>query len=158
MKLQFADFTEENAKEICTWQYEGEYHLYSCPAWSRACDKSWAITIAEKREKEFKSVVDEKNNLCGYVRFRYIHKDEEVIVGLGLKPDLCGHGVGSTLMEVIKEYCDEAYHGKKIVLEVRTFNKRAIRCYEKAGFKQKVMYSLNTPIGCSDFIRMEYEK
>lgn len=159
MKFRFTEFTEDDAKEICTWQYEGEYRQYGCPEWSKAVEKKWGITIAEKREKEFKSVYDENNLMCGFVRFRSVDDEESVLIGLGLKPCLCGHGVGAVLMQLIKDYCDKVYHWKKIVLDVDTQNKRAIKCYERAGFKKVVIYDLNhNVVEYDDSIRMEYVK
>lgn len=47
------------------------------------------------------------------------------------------------------------YPSKKITLDVRAFNERAIKFYKKAGFKVKEIYKKDTPIGYGEFIRME---
>ena len=54
------------------------------------------------------------------------------------------------------DYCHENYPDKKLSLEVRGFNKRAIKCYERAGFKVVKTYHKDTPIGPGEFIYMEY--
>jgi len=80
-----------------------------------------------------------------------------VLVGLGLKPSLCGQGLGNILMELLKNECKKRYGGKKIALEVRSFNKRAIKCYERAGFEITDVYQKDTLIGSDEFIKMEYK-
>lgn len=58
-------------------------------------------------------------------------------------------------MNLIVTCCRDKYNNKKISLEVRFFNKRAIKCYEKAGFHVKDTYKKNTPLGCGIFLKME---
>ena len=46
-----------------------------------------------------------------------------------------------------------------IALEVRTFNKRAIKCYESIGFEIRKRYRRDTPtIKNAEFYYMEYLK
>jgi len=154
VNLKLVELSEPYAKEICVWKYAGEYSIYNYPAWDKVSNEKWAITIGEKRKKEFSAVVDDYNNLCGYIRLQ--NNNEYVLIGIGLKPSLCGQGLGDTLMELLKHQCRELYPSKKINLEVRSFNERAIKCYKKAGFKVKEIYKRNTPLGYGEFIRMEY--
>jgi len=32
-----------------------------------------------------------------------------VFIGIGLKPSLCGQGLGNVLMEIVKEQCKKIY-------------------------------------------------
>lgn len=155
MKLRLKDLTETDAKEICSWKYDGQYSIYNYPEWDKISIDKWAITLEEKRSNEFNAVVDDYSNLCGYIRI--VNKDEYVLIGIGLKPSLCGQGLGSAVMKTLKQQCSMMYPDKKIVLEVRSFNERAIRCYKKAGFKVVGTYKKDTPIGHGEFIRMEYK-
>ena len=59
-------------------------------------------------------------------------------------------------MDITKQYCNKLYPNKTITLEVRSFNKRAIKCYKKAGFVVKEVYRKDTPIGYGEFIMMEF--
>jgi [ribosomal protein S18]-alanine N-acetyltransferase len=154
MRLRLEEFTELHAKEVCDWKYDGKYSIYNHPSWDKATSGNWAITVEEKRKKEFFALVDEYDNLCGYIRLR--DKVEYVLIGVGIKPSLCGHGLGIELMEIVKQQCSKLYPSKKIILEVRSFNERAIKCYKRAGFKVKEIHKKDTPIGCSEFIIMEF--
>ena len=48
--------------------------------------------------------------------------------------------------------------GRTIALEVRSFNTRAICCYQKAGFEVKDSYRKDTAIGEDEFVYMEYSE
>ena len=74
-----------------------------------------------------------------------------------LKPSLCGQKLGSEVMEMVKQKCRELYPSKEIILEVRSFNMRAIKCYEKAGFMVKEVYKKTTPIGDGKFCIMKLD-
>ena len=154
MRLKLENFTEAYAKEICNWKYDGEYSIYNYPSWNKVFSDNWAITIDEKRKKEFYALVDEYHNLCAYIRLQ--DKSEYVLIGVGVKPSLCGQGLGNKLMEMAKQQCNKLYPNKTIVLEVRSFNERAIKCYKKAGFIVKEIYEKDSAIGYSEFIRMEF--
>lgn len=107
-----------------------------------------------KKEKGIFAVIDEEYKLCGYIRLQ--EKNECIIVGVGLKPSLCGQRLGDTLMEIVKQQCANLYPSKIIALEVRSFNERAIKCYKRAGFIVKEIYEKDTLIGYGEFIRMEF--
>lgn len=154
MGLRLDDLTESCAKEICSWKYNDEYSIYNYPEWNKIINERWGITVEVKRKSEFNAIVDERKNLCGYIRL--IDKNDYVLIGIGLKPSLCGQGLGNITMEIVKQQCKNKYANKKIILEVRSFNKRAIRCYKNAGFDIVEIYKKNTPIGYGEFIKMEF--
>ena len=58
-------------------------------------------------------------------------------------------------MKILKNQCKNLYPHKKIVLEVRSFNKRAIK---SIGFNIVDSYKKHTPIGDGEFLRMEFTK
>jgi ribosomal protein S18 acetylase RimI-like enzyme len=155
MDLRLEILTEDHARQICCWKYEGIYSVYNFPNWDTLIKQRWGITIGEKRKNEFTAVIDENNNLCGYIRF--IENKDFVLVGLGLKSLSCGQGLGNILMELLKNECKMRYGNKRIALEVRSFNKRAIKCYKRAGFKITDVYQKDTLIGSDEFIKMEYK-
>ena len=155
MDLRLEILIEDRARQICSWKYEGIYSIYNFPDWDTLIKQKWEITQEEKRRNEFTAVIDESNNLCGYIKF--VENKEFVLVGLGLKPSSCGQGLGNVLMEVLKSECKKRCGSKKIALEVRSFNKRAIKCYERAGFEITDVYQKDTLIGSDEFIKMEYK-
>ena len=153
MGLRLEDFTEIHSKEICGWKYNDQYSIYNYPEWDKILNEKWGITVEEKRRNEFNAVVDNCSNLCGYIRL--VDNHECVLIGIGLKPSLCGHGLGNTIIELVKQQCKKRYGSKKIILEVRSFNERAIKCYKKAGFNIEDTYKKDSPMGSGEFTRME---
>ena len=57
------------------------------------------------------------------------------------------------------ESSKKLYPNKPLYLEVRTWNTRAVKCYEKAGFRiDGQAYELTTGIGTGTFYRMIREQ
>lgn len=152
MDIRFQHFTEENAKELCTWKYENEYAVYNFPSWNIVKEQKWGIADEQMRNREFYAVY-EKNEYIGFVRF--MKNNNYYLVSLGLKPSYCGRGYGKSLMNLIKSSAQKNTM-KKLRLEVRSFNKRAICCYEKSGFSIIGKMNKDTLIGNSDFYEMEW--
>lgn len=76
---------------------------------------------------------------------------------IGVHPNYCSCGIGAwTLNEAIK-IKNRRYGKKQLYLEVRTWNKRAINCYKKVGFKiVKDSIEQQTYAGQGTFCRMNY--
>ena len=145
--------SEIEAKEICSWEYEGIYSDYDLGGWEKSIEEDSDITKSEKREKEFFTVIGEDNNIVGFTRISNIQTLS--ILGLGLKPELCGKGVGGKVLELVIEKSKEIFPDKRIVLMVKPFNERAIKCYSKAGFR---VINRNFETGGEKYIIMENKK
>ncbi len=70
--------------------------------------------------------------LAGYVRFR--PADDGLMVHLGLRPDLCGRGLGREFLGLVVTEARRRALGAPVRLLVRRFNARAIAAYRRAGF------------------------
>ena len=124
------------AGEISGWQYPGEYAIYSF-------DKSKEV-ISELMGGEYVVCLDEEKRLAGYfcfgasARIPTVENDayeaDALDMGLGLRPDLCGAGMGQAFMKCGMAYARERLGAKRLRLTVACFNKRAIRLYEKMEF------------------------
>ena len=82
--------------------------------------------------------------------------NNKIFIGIGLKPEYCGKGNGNYfLVDSLKEI-ESRYPLKSIYLEVRSWNKRAIKVYEKVGFKITGVESKMDHSGVmSEFVVME---
>ena len=56
-------------------------------------------------------------------------------VGLGMRPDLTGRGLGEEFVHAGLRFARETYSPPAFRLTVAAFNRRAIRVYERAGFE-----------------------
>ena len=54
--------------------------------------------------------------------------------GIGVNPDCCSEGYGQQMTKTACEISKVLFGTKPLYLEVRTWNKRAVSCYQKAGF------------------------
>lgn len=150
--MQIARFIKEDAAAVCAWCYDGVYAVYNCPSWEIVEREQWGMADPEIRTKEFYSVLRDAQ-LVGFFRWRLL--EQRVWIGLGLRPDCCGRGIGKELMRLIeKEVCNR-FPGIPRRLKVRAFHERAIRCYERAGFSIIEAGGGEAPIGTDRFVIME---
>lgn len=152
MIFNICEFTETDAKDICEWRYNSPYDIYNYPDWETITQQKWGISDEVKRKTEFYSIKNGKD-LVGF--FRFIKNRDFVTLGLGIMPKMCGCGLGKHVMTDIKKVFVDRFPNEKLCLEVRSFNIRAIKCYEKAGFIIKGKCIKNTPMGSAEFILME---
>ena len=69
--------------------------------------------------------------------------------------DLCNKHYGQRMLLITYEISKKLYPNKPLYLEVRTWNIRAVKCYQKAGFRiDGQAYELTTGIGTGTFYRM----
>ena len=123
--------TDEEAREAVAWRYDGEYAVYNFPSWDECAARGWSITDAVKRENAYFSV-RYAGEFLGF--FHIMDRAGHVELGVGMKPELCGQGRGRMLMALALAKILETRGCTTVKLAVRTFNTRAVRCYERAGF------------------------
>ena len=76
------------------------------------------------------------------------------IIDCNLK-NLCNKHYGQRMLLITYEISKKLYPDKPLYLEVRTWNIRAVKCYQKAGFRiDGQAYELTTGIGTGTFYRM----
>ena len=147
--IEFHKSTEEEKYIICDWKYDGDYAIYNNPPY-------------EEQTKAHCGFANMKNNICsctddgrliGFINL--IEEEKEVFFGIGVNPDSCNQGYGQQMTRKALELSHGLYPGKPVYLEVRTWNARAVRCYEKAGFHivgEPIIQK--TPIGEGTFFHM----
>lgn len=152
--LVYRNLANEDKRQICAWKYDGEYDIYNLPAYEEMQVRQIGF-MNPKMEKNFYAFWDE-NVLVGFVNI--LEKEKAVFIGIGVKPDLCGKHYGQKMLMITYEISKGLYPKKPLYLEVRAWNMRAIKCYEKAGFQiVGEPYELTTSIGTGIFYRMMKE-
>ncbi|WIV11044.1 GNAT family N-acetyltransferase [Proteiniborus sp. MB09-C3] len=131
------ELSEDYAKEICNWRYEGEYSIYDLPEWDTVVKSGFGLSIEEKRRLEFIAILL-NNELVSYGRISL--NADKAYIGVGLKPSFCGKGYGKSIMRLLIEECKKRFPNDTMALEVRSFNKRAVNCYRNVGFRIKDKY------------------
>ncbi|MBI0063599.1 GNAT family N-acetyltransferase [Bifidobacterium polysaccharolyticum] len=129
---KMAHLTQANADQIARkWHYSGQYSFYDM---ENDLEDLEEIITPKLRGDKYYQVVDDQDELVGYFCLERL-SEEKVEVGLGLRPDLTGHGLGLNFVKGIEEFIQNNFNYRIIVLSVASFNKRAIKVYQGAGFK-----------------------
>jgi RimJ/RimL family protein N-acetyltransferase len=143
-------FSDEHAEEIALWHYEPPYDFYD-PA-SDPVDAQLLYDTAARHL--YRAVVDETGELIGW--WYLVPGGDEVEIGLGLRPDLTGRGLGRRFVELELEYARREWVPARFRLYVAAFNERARKLYERLGFVEVSRHvSTYEPFGAMEFLRME---
>jgi ribosomal-protein-alanine N-acetyltransferase len=149
MSYTFVPMNRAYAAEIVdTWKYESEYSIYD---YSNEADhmldsEAWGRGIFAVLSPEGElvgelsiEVLDEEDEYTEYSEFgdKELINQRELWIGFGLRPDLIGQGRGAGFVMACVEHAvaQSQYRGEYVRLGVATFNERAIKAYEKAGFQ-----------------------
>ncbi len=126
--------SEADAEAIIAWKYPGEYSFYDM---ERDVEDMAELRSAHLREAKYHSVFSD-DQLVGFYEFTI--EGDVVELGLGLRPDLTGKGLGRAFLEAGLAFAKERYRPKRFQLRVAAFNKRAIKLYEQTGFVRNKIY------------------
>jgi [ribosomal protein S18]-alanine N-acetyltransferase len=149
-QLRIAPMTEQEAEEIAGWRYDPPYDFYDADADQRDLAE---LLDPEVRGDRYFSARDASGELIGYFGLGF--GDGIAGIGVGLRPDLTGRGLGLEFLEQGLAFATERYSPKRFRLSVAVFNKRAITVYERAGFVRTRTYDHETTGGVFRFVEME---
>jgi RimJ/RimL family protein N-acetyltransferase len=120
MKIEQA--SDSDLAAIATWRYGPPYEFYN------------GDPEPVKNPERFFVARDDDGALAGFYYFE--PKDDALEYGLGLRPDLTGRGLGLCFFRSGLEFGRERYTPAGVRLFVAGFNERAIKVYERAGFRE----------------------
>ena len=129
---------EKHEAAISLWRYEGEYAFYNMKEPFRAEHPDQPVD-----ENKF-VWLSADGEVLGHVSYGpdgqipteegYSYSDSYLDVGLGLRPELCGQGLGTEYVAKCLRFARERYGRSRFRLSVAAFNQRAVKVYQKAGF------------------------
>ena len=150
MQFRFKPMNESYAHAIASWHYEGMYAFYDMGQDRQDLEE---LLDPHSWTGKYWAVLNECGELIGF--FSFDKEDEAVVIGFGLRPDCTGKGLGQAFVEAGLEYAKIKFDPATLRLSVATFNQRAIRVYEKVGFKTDGVFMNETNGGQFEFLRME---
>ena len=150
MRYRFEPMSEQQARAVADWHYDPPYDFYDMVADPE--DLADLLDPAQRADRDF-AVLGDLEDLVGFFAFR--REGDAVVIGLGLRPDLTGRGLGLPFLLAGLEFARGRYAPARFRLMVATFNRRAIRVYEQAGFCQGETFAHRTNGGEHEFLRME---
>ena len=122
MKLAIQPETAQSFRERANWRYGAPYDFY---------DGDIEPVLNPER---FYEALDEDGSLVGF--YYYEEKGDALEIGLGLRPELTGRGLGLEFLEAGIAYGRRLHRPARVILNVAAFNERAITVYERAGFRE----------------------
>lgn len=136
---------------VCGWHYPGRYAVYDLPSREEMARRRMGFADPAKAPNYYGFW--EGDALVGYVNLR--PEETGVVVGIGVDPARCGQGQGRRMLRQAVRMAAERWPGRRPCLVVRTWNVRAVRCYQAAGFRvEGEPFCLATPAGEGEFYRM----
>ncbi len=148
--LEYHATTEIEKRLISSWKYDGDYAIYNNASYEEQLSKHSGFGNPSNNYYSFYDGA----SLVGYINL--IKKGTEVLLGVGVHPNMCNKGYGQEIVKVACELSKSLFPDNPVYMEVRTWNARAIRCYEKSGFHvDGEPYDKVTPIGKGLFYRMQ---
>jgi [ribosomal protein S18]-alanine N-acetyltransferase len=148
--LSFHPLDEATARQITTWRYDGIYAAYDMGN----DDEEPHISDLVGAASPYFAVRDATGDLSGFCCFGssalvwdvpvpfISDADGNIPLGLGMRPDLTGHGFGLAFIQAVMTFAQAVYHPQGFVLYVMPFNQRAITVYERAGFTANRMLAV----------------
>lgn len=148
--FSFKPMGETDAQAIAVWHYEPPYDFYDM---AQDPDDLAELLNPQSWQGEYYAATDERGELAGFFTFRW-HDATTLEIGLGLRPDLTGKGLGLPFLEAGLAFGRSSFAPASFILHVATFNTRAIRTYERAGFNSQQTYMQRTNGSEYEFLRM----
>jgi len=149
--FRFRPLTQADAEAIAGWRYPGEYAFYD---WSADVDDERELLTPALRGDAYVAADDDDGELVGFFSFKH-PAPGTVELGLGLRPDRTGRGLGEEFVEAGLEYARREYEPDRFTLAVATFNRRAITVYERTGFEAARTYLHRTNGSDWEFLEMQ---
>ena len=140
---------QADAEAVAGWRYPEPFSFYD---WTADEDDLAELLDEDLRGEAYFAVEDDEGQLVGYFSFK--PEGRTLVVGLGLRPDLTGRGLGGGFFAAGLDYGRERFAPERFSLAVATFNERAIKVYERAGFERARVYMHETNGGEWEFVEM----
>lgn len=140
MELTFKKIDLFSAFDIIAWEYPAPYGIYTL--------NNSPIAFTKLIEGNYYGAFFEEI-LIGFFCFgssaqlatktdHKLYQDRGYLdVGLGMHPDYCGHGLGEDFLRAGLNYAREQKRLNRFRLTVASNNYRAIKVYERLGFKEQ---------------------
>jgi len=165
----FTPMTEADARAIIAWRYDGEYAIYNIVG--DGDDFTELLAEFLDRRSPYYAVrnldMDATGAPVGFFCYgssagidfdesepQLYNGDGSLNAGLGMRPDLTGHGFGVGFTQAGVAFGVERYHPTFIRFYVLPFNDRALRAYERAGFRRLGVVIQHGPHGERPFVEM----
>lgn len=159
LTLKITPITEEEARTAAGWQYEPPYSFYN------SSPEEFADLL--RPEYEYHAVRNDEDEFIGTCCFGpdaqvpggdYSDYPDALDIGGGLRPDLTGQGIGLDALESVLEFAKAQFGVSVLRTMVASFNERAIKVCERAGFVRQSTFRRRRGNDEADFVILLLEQ
>jgi [ribosomal protein S18]-alanine N-acetyltransferase len=153
--LSIARMSESDALAVSRWRYGAPYTDYDmdCGPGELLGRSYHAVTGVNGEIVAYCCFGSDAQVPGGHAAGAY---DDPTLLdlGLGLRPDLTGRGLGLPVLLAVMSHAGRQFTPVGFRLSVAAWNDRALRCYEKAGFIRETTFRSPSPRGEWEFLLM----
>lgn len=136
---------ERSARQVTGWRYQPPYDVYNLQPDE---DVEEAVAYLLDPQNAFYTILgradgSEQAELLAYCSFGRDaqvsggdYSQDALDIGLGVRPDLTGQGRGHTFVAAVLAFARRQFNPAGFRVTIAEFNKRALRVWQKAGFRQ----------------------
>jgi len=138
-KTNLRPIKAEDFNKIIAWQANNDLNQYignKLPTSTQECETRY---LKSKLFNRIYGIEDEKGSLIGEIEINHIkwrEREAELFLYIG-EQELWGKGYGRDALKAFLNYLFNEKKFKYIYLRVYEHNIRAIKCYERCGFKKR---------------------
>jgi RimJ/RimL family protein N-acetyltransferase len=158
VQIAIGPMTEEAARAVLAWRYEGIYAFYN------ADPHDLHDGLHEMLDGSYYAATDGQGALVGFFCFGlpaqvpgghlYGLYADALDIGLGMRPDVTGRGLGRGFLTAGLDFARQRFAPTTFRLSVAAFNQRAIRLYETVEFQAVATFVSPTRNGEASFLVM----
>jgi RimJ/RimL family protein N-acetyltransferase len=132
--------------------------IWDMPRCSEHENDGWYAQINDGRYRLAYAIDDLSGQLIGMLSLREIYWSRSARLGISLCSQHVGQGHGTAALRLFLPYYFLNLRFHRLVLDVAAANQRAVRCYEKVGFRRvgARWQAVDAPIDTRLFERAEY--
>ena len=112
------------------------YRLFDWPRRGKVENSLWYADLVRDRRRVYYAVDDERQVVIGRISLREIKWRESARLGIGFGGRYVSQGYGTEALRLFLDYYFQQLEFQRMVLDVAAINVRALRCYERCGFKR----------------------
>ncbi len=138
MSVTFQPMDEVCAQAVLNWHYNSPYDVYNVSLAQRPA----VLQELLDPQNAYYCLTDEPGALMAFCCFGLQarvpggnYSDAALDIGLGVRPDLTGHGQGLSFVEVMLTFAVWTFAPVTFRVTVAGFNRRALKVWRNAGFQ-----------------------
>ncbi|MFN2230981.1 MAG: GNAT family N-acetyltransferase [Anaerolineae bacterium] len=137
-RVTIRPLTRQDLRTMSKWPSFDDplYRLFDWPMRSELSDDLWFYQLVRDKSRIYFAVDNEHGELIGRLSLRDIRRRTSARLGIGFGAQYVSQGYGTEALQLFLRYYFQDMHFERMVLDVAAVNARAVRCYERCGFKR----------------------